>query len=313
MSADQSKTDLRNGESDPGIPRKILVAVSDGGLADAAVVFADQLARSAKAELDLLHALPVPTLPGLRLSPKECGVLESERRAIVASELDAYLAANAPADAERAKLIEKLRVVSGQPAKVVLEQVRTGGAGLVVLGTSGKSKELDFGGVARAVLSQARCPVLIVPKPARPVRKLLVPVDLSPASLQALGIARDWAKLLDAKLLAIHCFSVPELVAYGIPEAPIAPMDFGVDELRASAKERFEREMHAFDWRGVPWDARLFDDTPEQTILGIQDDYDLIVMSTHGHTGLAAALLGSVAYNVLRRTHTPALACPIRE
>jgi nucleotide-binding universal stress UspA family protein len=71
--------------------------------------------------------------------------------------------------------------------------------------------------------------------------------------------------------------------------------------------------MKAFDWGGVPWDARLYDDTPEQTIAELEGEHDLMVLSTHGHTGLAAALLGSVAYNVLRRTRIPSLACPIRE
>ncbi|MEO6708462.1 MAG: universal stress protein [Planctomycetota bacterium] len=294
------------------IPRKILVAVADGGLSDAAVEFAGQLAEASGAEIDLLHVLPVPTLPGLRLSEKECAALESERRALVVRDLSVYLTAVATPESAQRQMIERLRVVSGQPAKVVLEEARSSGADMLILGTSGKKKELDFGGVARAVLSQVHCPVLLVPAPARRVKKILVPVDLSPASLKALAIARDWARLLQAKLLAIHCFSVPELVAYGIPEAPLTPMDFGLDELRASAKERFEREMLGFDWQGVPWDARLFDDSPEQTILEIQAEYDLIVMSTHGHTGLAAALLGSVAYNVLRRAHTPVLACPTR-
>ncbi len=312
MSAEKSTEETRRRGAQPDGSRKILVAVAEGGLSDAAVVFAGQLAEAMAGELDLLHVLPVPTLPGLRLSEKECAVLESERRETVARELSAYLTKAAMPDSEQRKYVDHLRVVAGQPAKVVLEQAHDKGADMIVLGTSGKKKELDFGGVARAVLSQAKCPVLIVPGPTRRVRKILVPVDLSPASLKALGVARDWAKLLGAKLLAIHCFSVPELVAYGIPEAPLAPMDFGLDELRASAKERFEREMHAFDWKGVPWDARLFDDSPEQTILEIQDEFDLIVLSTHGHTGLAAALLGSVAYNVLRRTHTPTLACPVR-
>src|SRR5688572_28783525 len=74
-----------------GIPHKILVAVSDGGLSDAAVEFAGRLAEATGAKLDLLHALPVPTLPGLRLSEKEAGTLETERRALLARELSAYL------------------------------------------------------------------------------------------------------------------------------------------------------------------------------------------------------------------------------
>ncbi len=292
------------------IPRKILVAVSEGGLSDAALVFAAQLAASAGAQLELLHGLPVPTMIGLRLSPAETSALESERKQMLADEWKARAGKSGQMGFDPNEMLSRLRVVAGQPAKVVLDQARERAVDLIVLGTSGKSKELDFGGVARAVLSQAKCPVLLVPKSARPVKKLLVPVDLSPASLKALAIARDFARMLSARLLAIHCFSLPELVAYGIPEAPLAPMDFGLDELRAAAKERFEREMREFDWRGLPWDARLIDDRPEQAILEIQDEFDLIVMSTHGHTGLAAALLGSVAYGVLRRTHTPTLVCP---
>ncbi|HUR26583.1 MAG TPA: universal stress protein [Planctomycetota bacterium] len=311
MTSDRSESVRANASF--GVPRKILVAVSDGGLSDAAVMFANELAEAARAELDLLHALPVPTLVGLRLSEKECAALEAERKVLLARDLSAALAKAALPEPASRSLTERLRVVAGQPPKVVLEEARAKGVDLVVLGTSGKKNELDFGGVARAVLSQAPCPVLLVPATARRVRKILVPVDLSPASLRALGVARDWARMLGAKVLAIHCFSVPELVAYGIPEAPIAPMDFGIDELRASAKERFEREMRAFSWGDVPWDARLYDDTPEQTLSEIQDDYDLMVLSTHGHTGLAAALLGSVAYTVLRRARIPSLACPIRD
>lgn len=292
------------------MPRKILTAVAPGGLSDAAVDFATQLAARCGAELDLLHVMAVPTLLGLRLSGSELELLNADRRAKVAQELSTHLAAGIGGGRS---IVERLRVLAGNPPKLMLEEARRNHADLIVLGGSGKRKELDFGGVARAVLSQSPCPVLLVPHAARAVRKLLVPIDLSEASLKALAIARDWAAMYGANLLAIHCFSIPELVAYGIPEAPLAPMDLAVDELRAAAKLRFENEMSRFDWRGVPWDARLFDDTPEQTIHDIQGDFDLIVLSTHGHTGLAAALLGSVAYNVLRNARTPVLACPVRD
>ena len=294
-----------------GVPRKILVAVAEGGLSDAACVLGAEIAGRARAEMELLHGLPVPTLPGARWSEPKVGEYAEERRLSLRRALAEPLKGSATGS-DAAELASKLSVVPGQPAKVLLERARSWPADLLVLGTSGKSKELDFGGVARAAFSQAPCPVLLVPRPARPIRKLLVPVDLSPASLAALAVARDWAALFSARVLAVHCFSVPELVAYGIPEAPLAPMDFGVEELRESAKQRFERAMHDFDWRGVPWDARLFHGPPEPIVLDLQDDHELIVMSTHGHTGLAAALLGSVAYDILRRTHTPALAVPVR-
>ena len=211
MTVEGSTPEQRQRDAGGSIPHKILVAVADGGLSEAAVEFASRLVEASRAEIDLLHVLPVPTLPGLRLSEQECSVLESERRELLAQELTAYFTKTAMSEPAQRALIGKLRVLAGQPAKVLLEQVREKHVDLLVLGTSGKRKELDFGGVARAVLSQANCPVLLVPQPARRVRKLLVPVDLSPASMKALAIARDWAQLLGARLLAIHCFSVPEL------------------------------------------------------------------------------------------------------
>jgi len=294
------------------IPSRILAAVVPGGLSDAAVDFAAQLAQRAGAQLELVHVLAVPTLLGLRLSGSELELLNKDRREKVAAELSAHFATQGALSEGSQRVVDRLRVLAGHPPKVMLEEARRTHADLIVLGASGKRKELDLGGVARAVMSQTPCPVLLVPRAVPRVRKLLVPIDLSEASLKALAVARDWAALHGANLLAIHCFSIPELVAYGIPEAPLAPMDLAVDELRAAAKQRFDDEMSRFDWRGVPWDARLFDDTPEQTIHEIQDGFDLIVLSTHGHTGLAAALLGSVAYNVLRRARTPVLACPVR-
>lgn len=294
------------------VPARALVAMAENGLSDPAAVFAARIAQRCNATIDLLHVLPMPTLLGMSWSDRDAQAMAADRRTRVASSLRAHLDEVRSPDVDAAGLIERVRTAVGQPAKTVLDEARRTQSDLIVLGTSGRRRELDFGGVARAVLSHAECPVLLVPRSARPVRKLLVPLDLSPASLRGLELARDWARMLGAKLLAIHCFSAPELVAYGVPEAPLAPMDFDLEGLRESTKLRFDRELRGFDWRGVPWDARLVDEAPEEAILEMQDDHDLIVLSTHGHTGLAATLLGSVAYHVLRRTHTPTLALPAR-
>ena len=72
------------------IPRKLLVAVAEGGLSDAAAVFALELAAKAGAECELLHALPVPTLTGLRLSDEKVAALAAERRQSLASALAAH-------------------------------------------------------------------------------------------------------------------------------------------------------------------------------------------------------------------------------
>ncbi|MCC6408704.1 MAG: universal stress protein, partial [Planctomycetes bacterium] len=65
-----------------------------------------------------------------------------------------------------------------------------------------------------------------------------------------------------------------------------------------------------FDWQGVAHEARFVDDDPIQGILALQDGADLIVMGTHGVTGLSAAVLGSTAYGVISSARTPVLVLP---
>ena len=79
-------------------------------------------------------------------------------------------------------------------------------------------------------------------------------------------------------------------------------------EFRKLAEEEFGQELADFDWKDVANGQRLVDGAPAEVVLGLQDEYDLIAMGSHGRTGLSAAVLGNVAYSILKQSRVPVLA-----
>jgi nucleotide-binding universal stress UspA family protein len=193
---------------------------------------------------------------------------------------------------------------------VVLERARELEADLLVIGDSGKSKNLDFGGVARALLSRSPCPLWMQTTPPGKLERILAPVDMSDHSLQALRAAVDLAHALSAEVTALHCFAVEDYAYMAVPYGGAGSMVGvpAVAELVDGRRKHFHEQLEAFDWRGVTHEARFVEDDPARAILKAQEAHDLVVMGTHGRTGFSAALLGGVAYRVMRSIHRPVLA-----
>jgi nucleotide-binding universal stress UspA family protein len=206
-----------------------------------------------------------------------------------------------PADLDQA-----LTVVPGPAAKAILEQAGKVGASLIVLGRHERHGLLHFGDTVRAVLARAECPVLTQAGPPRQIRRILVALDLSEESSKALELARDWGLALRAEVTALHCFLRPELgfvLGYPVP-FPSAV----VDQARETDEAEFRRHLEPFEWKGVAHRQVFVEADPATEILERQEATDLIVMGTHGRTGLSGAILGSVAASVLREAQRPVLA-----
>jgi nucleotide-binding universal stress UspA family protein len=216
---------------------------------------------------------------------------------------------NAPAELKLRTGADQLRihVSSGAPAHVILERAREVRADLIVLGAHHRHGGLDFGNTVRGVLAHAPAGVWVQREALKPVRRILVPVDLSPDSLRALAIARDLAKSFDARLTVLEAFELPAAVARVVGDG-LTDSTRALDRLLDTERSRFEESLGAFDWRGVPHEARFERGDAAQTTLSLQDEHDLIVMGTHGWTALAAALLGSVTYTVTQSARIPVLA-----
>lgn len=289
--------------------KRILACVSEGAFSDDAIEAACLFGQRLGAEVALLHVLPVPPTLGTKFDSRQIEAMNLARAEETLAAKREHLARRFPDLALRGRPVaELLEVVPGVPTRTVLEEARRREADLIVLGDNGKRRQLDFGGTARAVLAKARAPVLLQRCRPVPIERLLVPVDLSPSSVLVLARAIDLAARLGASLLVLHAVEqLPEPII-GVSEAFRAPpTDRGTEALE-NAHRAFATTLSALDWRGLEHELILARGTAAQVILARQAEADLIVMGTHGHTGLAAALLGGVAYHVMREAHTPVLA-----
>ena len=140
------------------------------------------------------------------------------------------------------------------------------------------------------------------------VRKLLVPVDFSDFSERALAVAADLAEKFGATLHLVHVYPAAAYVAPPLIAGPVVVGQF---------REESQRVFDAFVARvkgelKAEIDASLQEGVPHVEIIRCATDVkaDMIVMGTHGRTGLDHLLLGSVAERVVRGSTIPVLTVP---
>jgi nucleotide-binding universal stress UspA family protein len=137
-------------------------------------------------------------------------------------------------------------------------------------------------------------------------QRILVPVDFSETSTRALDYAIELAKLLNAKITVLHAYEFPIV---GFPDGALMASGEVAAKLANAAQAGLDKMVSDRAERGVPLEKLLREDTPWRAVNHVADemDADLIIIGTHGRTGLARALLGSVAENVIRTATRPVL------
>lgn len=286
---------------------KILLATDFSDCAALAQDYALLLASTWKAELAMLHVLELQ--PGMDPDlPVNRGYLEQLRKDAEQQliQLRAQLA--------RRGLTGESRHVTGVPSLRIAQEAAETGADLVVLGTHGRTglAHVLLGSTAERVVASSPCPVLTVRTPrgqasamvTSSIWRLLVPVDFSDASLEALEYAARLAKPCRASLTLLH---VMEPVAYGL-DFTLAP---GEDARTAKARleTRLAELAAPLAAQGLAVDHFVRGGTPADSIVDGTScqAHDLIVMGTHRRRGLAHLAGGSVAESVLRQAPCPVL------
>jgi len=144
-----------------------------------------------------------------------------------------------------------------------------------------------------------------------PVRQILVPTDFSEPSQVTLDYAAALARSFDASVDVLHVWEVPAFVP------PTAFFEVGgadtplVEIVRKSAESKLGEFIADAKKRGVQVRASFAElGAPSHVIAEFARTrgYDLIVIGTHGRTGLSHALIGSVAERVVRHASCPVLA-----
>jgi nucleotide-binding universal stress UspA family protein len=133
-------------------------------------------------------------------------------------------------------------------------------------------------------------------------KTILVPIDFQEASLDALAFARDLASKLGLEVVLLHTYAVPVVVYPGFD--PIITPGLP-DEIASTAKSALEKL--AADQGGLATVLRPGD--PATEILRAIEELkpELVALGTHGRTGLAHLLLGSVAEKVVRSSPVPVI------
>ncbi|MDX9974918.1 MAG: universal stress protein [FCB group bacterium] len=207
------------------------------------------------------------------------------------------------------------RVIRGVPGEQIVGTARELKSELVVVGTHGRVgvEHALFGSVAEEVARHAPAPVLTIKHPEHEfiefrggnvlLRRVLYPTDFSEYSLSTLPYAGSLCREFEATLILQH---VVEPVVFGgeyLPEAVIPAMD----DPEYDGRKRLERI--ADELTGVKVEMCQSSGVPSHEIVRIAHDIgaDLVVIPTHGRSGVARMLFGGVARKVLRYCRCPVM------
>lgn len=144
----------------------------------------------------------------------------------------------------------------------------------------------------------------------RLIHRILVPVDFSDCSLAGLKYAVRFAKETAARIIVLHVADLgPVMMTTG-------GGDYDSPTYVQAARRRSGDQMRAFlkrvDFDGVPVDTSAIAGYCPDAIYeaAVKKAADLIIISTHGRTGLRRALIGSIAEGTVRHAACPVLVVP---
>lgn len=270
----------------------ILVPLDGSALAERALTHATGLARADGARLVIFHVRSAYGARGeQRVDPEKVAAsLSQQGLAAEGLTYDQYV---------------------GGRGGVIAEAASDQGADLIVMSTHGRTGpgRWFYGSVAADVLHHATVPMLMIPArgdhpwPSGRPTTILVPLDGSHFAEQALEPARALAR--EGTLLLLHVVD-PLISGYVAEEGDVDPVRQSVlDDAESYLRDVAARLRAA----GAPVMTRVLVGAPGDVIAAEACAWgaDLVAMATHGRTGLARLMLGSVAAGVLQRAETPVL------
>lgn len=289
--------------------RTVVVGTSLGPESDPVVAKALELARAVGARLHPVHAsvLPMP-YAGEPFVPWVNDDLVAAQDAALRRRLDEQMDR---LGVDRARELAGMTLEPGPAHQIILEVTRRVDAGLVVVGHAegeGKLSRL-LGSTADRVLRKATRPVLVVRGELPvPPQRVLVPVDLSPLSADAFLCSLDLLRQIEGEA------DMPKIEALLVlePQSRHIPFPVTTQEARVMASH----ELRLFISRGGEpakgaW-SNIRSGDPRAEILAEAEDWpaDLVILGTHGRSGLERFVLGSVAAGVARDAACSVLVIP---
>lgn len=312
---------------------RILIPTDLSEKSNAALESVDQFIDNFDCMVDLMHVIPlskylgdsfdkigVPLSMDKDVYPK---LIENQRK-----ELSAFANKHIKKKENRGEYIV---TIDRKPSDSILTQIEKGKYDLVLMSAKGSHfGEFFHGSVTDKVVRRSKTPVLTLAQKMKSekINTIVVPCDFSEHSLAAIPMAFDVAQRFDAKL---EILNVIELYAHDVQG--VEPTTIGIDEeavygglkgrLKSFFKEHEDYDFTIQDGDGEFEDMLVHQDGGTKTSVPFKtvilksiaahheiieysnDNADLVVMSTHGRTGLSRMLLGSTTEQVIQHLEVP--------
>lgn len=299
----------------------ILVPLDGSAFAETVLPYVRLLAKTLNADVQLLRVVTAKEQERF-LAYESVAVWDDtlpSRADIVAQvssdlheEANSYLKEQAEALVSQG-LTVATRLVDGQPAIAIIQLAEELQPVLIAMASHGYSglERWSLGSVTDRVVSASTTPVLVVRsteglRPGVPkLQHILVPLDGSPLADQALPLALSLARRAQAQLILLRVVEPPFVGDPYTSAQYMHWMEVGYEE----ACRRIERSANELRQQHDLVSSTVQTGHPAELIVStaMSNDADLIVMATHGYTGLRRWALGSVADKVLHASATPLL------
>jgi len=282
---------------------RILAAVDFSVLSDEALKAASYLARLVKGRLWGLHVVKQTPFEGHFFGPVNVNLINQIE-----------LTASAELKVRMSKVVEEgtestAWVQVGIPFVEIIRYAKQQKIQCLVAGAHGRGdlEDFIFGSVAENLIQKADCPVWIIRKKFRPPKKILLLTDLSENSRAGFRLGLFLTKLFDASAHLLHVFEISSVPSF-------ATIDSTEHELKMKemVREEFKKWVEEAELSKVSVTSEL----KEGRVRPLLDDllksghFDLIVMSTHGQSGLFHSHLGSITTHLAR--HAPCSLITVR-
>ena len=283
--------------------QSILVATDTGATSDNVMRAAAALATLTGAKLHVLHALEFGSEPGG--AQEQQPVKFQDKIATAEKALDEQIERTT-----RGADVATREVIVYIAYKAIRERAQAVGADLVVLGRHrSRAGDAFLGSTADRVIRSVNVPILIVHDPlSLPLRKVIVPVDLSEPALGAMDVAFEWCMSLapagqPSELVVLHAIATVFDFADVPPDSTVIGAELQqhvhAARKRVASSVTVRQEVR---WGDQPaYEIRRFVE---------EEKADLVVMGTHGRGAIKRALIGSVAAGVARAASCPVLLVP---
>jgi nucleotide-binding universal stress UspA family protein len=290
--------------------KKILYPTDFSRCANQAFWRAMYLARKYQSELHMLRAIVLHDDDPYNAAShyRDIEALHNKLKEMGSKEMSALVKSYHAEDINITKVNQRGLV----PASVILEYALENDIDLIVMGTHGRRGlgHLFLGSAAEEVVRLAKCSVLTIREmkdsaPAEALNNILVPIDFSDFAQLSLNYAKEIATAYNARLQLLHVVEQavhPSFYASGM----VSIVDL-IPDIEKKSIEAMERLVQKTKGLEINADFHVIEGHAAKDIIKFAESHnsDLIVIATHGLTGIKHLLLGSVAEKVVRMAPCP--------